>query len=378
MKILYIGHYREFGGWGQAAKDCILALDSIGIDVVCRNVTRTQDRGISGRLKQLEDKSTEGCDVCIQHVLPHHLVKTSKFKKNIAYLEAESTSIAHLNWLESLKMMDEVWVPNKQLADSIKEDGISVKVMVIPHTVDIDKYKKQYGNINISGAEDTFKFYYVGDVNDRKNIESILTCFHSEFEKYENVSLVLKTKKFGYDSKKLDEYISNICNKVKSEIRIYNDLKEYKKDILISNEISNDQLLQLHKSCDCFICPSHGEAWSIPSFDAMAFGNTPICSNYGGPREFINKSNWRTGTLVNGVYSTCKCSDSAFPDMFTGREYWFQPCEMEIRKQMRKYYESWQKDPISYKPRNQAAGIKSAEKFSYKNIANLMLETIND
>jgi len=110
----------------------------------------------------------------------------------------------------------------------------------------------------------------------------------------------------------------------------------------------------------------------------MAFGNTPICSNYGGPREFINKSNWRTGTLVNGVYSTCKCSDSAFPDMFTGREYWFQPCEMEIRKQMRKYYESWQKDPISYKPRNQAAGIKSAEKFSYKNIANLMLETIND
>lgn len=378
MKILYIGHYREFGGWGQAAKDCILALDSIGIDVVCRNVTLTQDRGISGRLKQLEDKSTEGCDVCIQHVLPHHLVKTSKFKKNIAYLEAESTSIAHLNWLESLKMMDEVWVPNKQLADSIKEDGISAKVVVIPHTVEIDKYKKQYGNINISGAEDTFKFYYIGDVNDRKNIESILTCFHSEFEKYENVSLVLKTKKFGYDSKKLDKYISNICNKVKSEIRMYNDLKEYKKDILISNEISNDQLLQLHRSCDCFICPSHGEAWSIPSFDAMAFGNTPICSNYGGPREFIDKSNWRTGTLVNGVYSTCKCSDSAFPDMFTGREYWFQPCEMQIRKQMRRYYESWKRDPISYKSRNQAAGVKSAEGFSYKNIANLILEKINE
>ena len=44
MKVLYIGHYKEFGGWSQAAIDNILALDKIGVDVVCRNVTLTQDR----------------------------------------------------------------------------------------------------------------------------------------------------------------------------------------------------------------------------------------------------------------------------------------------------------------------------------------------
>jgi glycosyltransferase involved in cell wall biosynthesis len=378
MKILYIGHYKEFGGWSQAAKDYVLALDSIGVDVVCRNVTLTQDRKISGRLKELEDKNTDGCDICIQHVLPHHLVKTNNFKKNIAYLASESTSIAHLNWLESLKMMDEVWVPNQDLAESLKQDGISAKIAVVPHTVSTDKYKKQYGRINITGAENNFKFYYIGDANDRKNLESIITCFHSEFEKYENVSLILKTKKFGYNEPQLNDYVNNICNKVKTDIRMYPNLSGYKKDILISNEISNDQLLQLHVSCDCFVCPSHGEAWSIPSFDAMAFGNTPICSNFGGPKEFIDKSNWRTGTLVRGVYSTCKCSDSAFPDMFTGREYWFQPCEMNIRKQMRTYYESWKNDPISYKPRNQSVGLKAAEKYSYNNVANLMMEKIND
>ena len=378
MKILYIGHYKEFGGWGQAAKDYILALDAAGVDVVCRNVTLTQDREISGRLKELEEKDTQGCDICIQHVLPHHLVQTSEFKKNIAYLASESTSIKHLNWVEHLNLMDEIWVPNSDLKQSLEEDGIKPKVCVIPHTVDTKKYKKPYAKINITNAEDHFKFYYIGDVNDRKNLECIITCFHSEFEKYEDVSLILKTKKFAYNKQQLDEFVGKLCNKVKNDIRIYTDLTKYKKDILISDEVSSDQLLQLHRSCDCFICPSHGEAWSIPSFDAMAFGNTPICSNFGGPKEFIDKFNWRTGTLVNGVYSTCKCSDSAFPDMFTGREYWFQPCEKQIRTQMRKYYESWKKDPISYQSRNQSAGMKIAEKFSYSNIAKLMMETINE
>ena len=38
MKVLYIGCYREGTGWGQAAIDYILAMDSVGIDVVPRAV----------------------------------------------------------------------------------------------------------------------------------------------------------------------------------------------------------------------------------------------------------------------------------------------------------------------------------------------------
>ena len=55
MKVLYIGHYKEFGGWSQAAIDNILALDKIGVDVVCRNVTLTQDRkDVDKRILALE------------------------------------------------------------------------------------------------------------------------------------------------------------------------------------------------------------------------------------------------------------------------------------------------------------------------------------
>ena len=34
MKVLYISNYKDGTGWGNAATDYILAMDSVGIDVV--------------------------------------------------------------------------------------------------------------------------------------------------------------------------------------------------------------------------------------------------------------------------------------------------------------------------------------------------------
>jgi glycosyltransferase involved in cell wall biosynthesis len=378
MKVLYIGHYKEFGGWSQAATDYILALDKVGVDVVCRNVTLTQDKqNVDQRILRLENKDTDNCDVCIQHVLPHHIVGSDSFKKNIAFLASESTSIKHLPWLEQVKQVDQVWVPNAQSKQSLEEDGIK-DVKVVPHTCDLDKYKQRYGEIAIPDTDNSFKFYYIGDVNDRKNLETILTCFYSEFDKSEKVSLILKVKKFGHSEEQITKYVNELSNDVRQKLRMYPNTNDYKKIVIVSEELTNEQVLALHQNMDCFLCPSHGEAWSIPSFDAMCYGNTPICSNFGGPKEFIDSSDWKTGKLIDGVYSVCKCSDAAFPDIFTGREYWFHPCEKQIKEQMRLYFDSWGKNQVLYRTRNQAAGLKRAENFSYKNIGNLMKEIINE
>ena len=188
---------------------------------------------------------------------------------------------------------------------------------------------------------------------------------------------MIKVNKFGKDPKELHGIVENYLQHIKSRLRIYNDLSSYKKDIVIPNELTEDQLCSLHKSADCFLCPSHGEAWSIPSFDAMAFGNTPICSNFGGPKEFITE-NENTGKLIDGVFSSCKCSDAAFPDLFTGKEYWFTPCEMQMRNQMRKYYEQYKINPIKHKREAQIAGLESAKRFSFEAIGEQMKEIISE
>ena len=219
MKILYIAHYKESSGWSVAAKEHILALDNAGIDVVCRNVTLTQDNpNIHPRLLELEKKDSSGCDVCIQHVLPHHLVGSKAFRKNIAYFVSESTSLKYIGWLQQLKQMDELWVPNWDLAKSLQTDGITAPIHVVGHPCNISRYKTKYQEINLPIADGVFKFYYIGDINDRKNLESIITCFHSEFDRSEPVSLILKVKKFGHNPEQCQSVIDGIIQKLQKDL----------------------------------------------------------------------------------------------------------------------------------------------------------------
>jgi glycosyltransferase involved in cell wall biosynthesis len=373
MKILYIGHYKEGTGWSKAATDLILSMQTSGLDVVCRNIKLTGSKPtVDKRLLMLEQKPLKDIDICIQHVLPHHLVGTEKFKKNIAYFVGESSTIKYTNWFLYLLQMDEVWVPNKTIRNVCIQDGLDEKkIKVIPHAFDMSQYNKSGDQINFGPHNHKFKFYYICDLNDRKNLKSIIRCFNSEFHNYEPVTLVLKVKKFGNSPEQLKSYITKMCNEIKKELRIYADISQYNQELIISEDLQEREMAALHNSCDCFVGASHGEGWSIPAFDAMCYGNTPICSKDGGPREFIDENDLSTGFLVNGVYSICNHSDAAFPDIFTGREEWFTPSESEIKRMMRYYYEN--RDKI-----DRDAGLKQASKFSYESVGQIIKDALND
>jgi sulfur relay (sulfurtransferase) complex TusBCD TusD component (DsrE family) len=69
-------------------------------------------------------------------------------------------------------MMDEIWVPNTTLRQFLMNDGISnAKVKVVPYAADLDKYNNTQASVNFGPNEHKFKFYFIGDLNDRKNIE---------------------------------------------------------------------------------------------------------------------------------------------------------------------------------------------------------------
>lgn len=371
MKVLFIGHYREGGGWAKASIDFIQALDSIGIDVVCRNVSLTNKYvDIPQRVIELENKSLDNVDYCIQHVLPHHLVSTTKFKKNVAYFEYETNSMKDNDWTNYLKLVDEVWVANQSLCNVVKEAGVQ-NVKILPHCFNIDTYKKEYKKLQMQDLKGKFIFYYIGDYNTRKNIDSIIRCFHSEFRNQEEVALLVKTNKFKVDPDSLRQIYIEKSENIKQSMRLYTDRTKFCKEVVVTEDILEDQIYSLHKTCDCFITISHGEAWSIPAFDAMAFGNTPICSNEGGPKDFINASDINTGSLIDGVYNVCNCPDAAFPHIFTGREEWFCPSESQTKKAMRHYYEN--RDSI-----DRSAGLKQAEKFSYEKIGTKIKEHLGE
>ena len=370
MKVLYVAHFREASGWSQAAIDNVLCLDKAGVDVTCRNIKLTDKNvDVPDRIKELESKDISEFTHIIQHVLPHHF-KTNNVSKNILYLAFETNTVKYSNWYTEILMADEVWVPNHQLKNVLENDGIKT-VKVVPHTFDMSAYddEKITHRLNMPEIEHAFKFYYIGDLNGRKNLESIVRCYHSEFHEDENVALVLKVNKHGLDPSQLQQYMHEFSGQIKASLRIYNHADKFRPEIFITEYFPKSTILALHQTCDCFLNPSHGEAWSIPSFEAMAMGKTPICSNEGGPKEFIDKENSDTGSLIDGIYNVCNHPDPAFPTLFTGRDNWFVPSEKDIKKQMRFYYENRGKV-------NPKEGLCRANKFSYENVAKIMIKEL--
>jgi len=373
MKILYIGHYKENSGWSQCALNNIAALYKSDVDLVCRNVKLTESTcNLPEYIKELENKNLNDIDYCIQHVLPHHITGTDRFKKNIGYFVHELDSIKYHQWYHNLELLDQIWVANNDQKASLINDGFATdKLKVVPHTFDMSSYDKGLGKISFDRQNNNFKFYFVCEIDDRKNIDSIIRCFHSEFHSSEPVSLILKIKRSGIDPESLRSGIRKLCNEVKSGMRLYPELQDYHEEIIITENFTDEQMRILHSSCDCYVGPTHGEGWGIPAFDAMCYGNTPICSNEGGPKEYIDSHNKNTGWLVNGIMGICNHRNAAFKDLFTGRNHWFVPDETEIKKAMRYYYENRDVDTRS-------DGLKQGKKFSYNKFASLVKEILND
>tara|TARA_R110002167_G_scaffold97948_11_gene258020 strand:+ start:5494 stop:6612 length:1119 start_codon:yes stop_codon:yes gene_type:complete len=370
MKILYIGHYREGTGWGNAAIEYILAMHSAGLDVVCRAIKLNDvDPEVPALIDELEAKSIKGCDVCIQHVLPHMIDYNGKFDKNIALYATETSNFKKTTWAEKINTMDEAWVINQEMVEVSRASDVSIPIKVVPHACSMSKYERSYPRLELP-TEDKFTFYFIGEVIRRKNLVALLKAFHLVFDSSEPVSLVIKTNKSGMSPEECQGHVLEMCDTVKNNLKLHSKIEDYSREIIITQRLTEEQMCSLHQHCDCFVMPSFGEAWCIPAFDAMGFGNTPICSNSGGMSDFVGKS----GFLVDGAWEPVFGMTETFSDLCTGYEDWFNINVRELGNTMRTVYENRHKSSLKEMSNK---GFDMAEEYSHENIGNLIKELLN-
>ena len=168
MKVLYINNYRDGTGWANAGINNMLALDSVGVDVVPRAISfNSTDSPYPQRLRELELKhakrsSNIDCDVVIQHTLPHLYSYDSNYK-NIGFLAVESYDFIKTNWQKHINIMDELWVPNTESLEAAVRSGVKIPIKVVPHSLDMNSYKNTEGR-KIKQLETTFTFGFAGEV----------------------------------------------------------------------------------------------------------------------------------------------------------------------------------------------------------------------
>lgn len=308
MKVLYIGNYNDPTGWGNAAKNNILAMHSAGVNVVPRCITYNQNIKYKENdiIKELESNSLINPDVCIQHVLPH-LYSYNANMKNIGYLAVESYDFKDSMWHKYCNMMDEIWVPSSYCKESCLRSGVIKPIKIIPHCIDLNKYKNHKVTKEINELKYTFNFVFVGDFIERKNIEALIRAFHKEFHYMEPVNLFIKTSNIDYNT------IKSYSDKIKRGLKLR---KKYKEEIVITGQLPFEDYISVLKQCHCFVMPSRGEGFCIPALEAMSIGLPCIYTSGIGMDDFC------VGSEVYSYRVPCFGGVSSLDYLYTANTYW--------------------------------------------------------
>ncbi len=363
MKILYISHVHDSSGWADAAINGMRSLLAAGCDVVSKPINLNGHWSeIPADIEALEKNSVEDVDVVIQHILPH-LYSKQGYAKHIGMFLGETSSFFKVGWSYRTNLLDEIWVPTRELRLIITKEG-NPNVHLIPYSTDVIKYDVP----KIQSNE--YVFYSIADFIKRKNIKGLLKAFYCEFKPEEPVQLVIKLSKYGHTPDQCLMLAEQLAQEVRRELGIYKDDERYKQIQFQCGRLTEEQMSILHSGSDCYVSLSHGEGWNQPALDAIGYGNESILSNCGGHREYGPIA---TSLLVDGYWEPAE-DNSLFANYQSGTDKWFVASISETMKAMRQKYNESTKTPLltSIRESNYLKNKAVAQNYSYENVGKIM------
>lgn len=366
--ILYIGPYRQNDGWGLAAYGYLLSLLETHHNIHCVPIYLSQSiRDINHpKILAAENSHKKSYDIIIQKALPMAICPNN-YAKNIALIVLEN-NLLYSDGISNLQRMDQIWVPSNKEIRCLKNSGIKNETHAIMQAIpteEIMAIKQQNAKITFSSpiTQKSYKFYFIGEHIQRKNLKDIIIAFHTEFDIDEPVSLIIKTSVPGMNDSDALRKVKNDIIGIKKSLRTRQNFKE---EVIITNRLSDQHLFSLHNSCDCCISVSYGEAFCRPIAEAVCFGNPVILTNGIGACEMINDEDKLIVKTQEQPVIMEDMSHVSGLDMYNANETWSIPSILDLKKQMRKAFQDQKKvDSQIY-----------LDKFSYKNIGKILCQFI--
>jgi len=200
---------------------------------------------------------------------------------------------------------------------------------------------------------------------------ALLKAFHLEFTPNEPVSLLIKSDA-GSSPSEAARIIRAATQDVKESLRLYPSLKDYHNEIIITQWLTTEEVMRIHKTGDCFVLPSYGEGWGIPGFEAMALGNPVILTDEGGPADYVEhgESGLLTPCTLEPVFM--RPEEATLSDIWVSNEDWCAVDINALRSQMRMVYENKE-----LRQKLSSGGIDRAYDFSYSKVGTLMKEFLD-
>ncbi len=117
--------------------------------------------------------------------------------------------------------------------------------------------KKQY-------ADNSDYFLYVSSIHPRKNVINLIKAFHQYKEQIKNNDKLVIVGRFFWGEKEVNQLISQ---------------SPYKKDIILTGRLPDNEIMVLMSAAKCFMLISHYEGFGVPILEAMQLKTPVITSN---------------------------------------------------------------------------------------------------
>lgn len=399
MKIRYYGHAGQHTGYGVAAGHMIRALLAVGVEVEIRTLapydgirealaaddalhvrpgewTRLP---LASRLKfdgELDPKP----DAVIVHTTPADAPKVLDVLTKEGTLVENTPHVCYTTWEYASPVpddiatalndvFDEVWVPSTWCDRFEMED---TGVRIIPHAYDpsIDRTAR----IDFKNASpDTFKFYYVGAWNSRKNPAGVIRAFAHVFDRSDPVELLLHMPGADRESIVSAFAVTGLSPDTIPVIRAENRL------------CSQGHVDALHQGADCFVTATRGEGWNLPAFDAMLAGRNIIAPQGHGHAAFLGNTSARTymaypmpaaDDVVRRPHPQDPTKQVLQPFGVRGassKSLWLEPDLLQLAEAMEVVFQS-RRRTLEARPESAFPGV--AERFGYEAVGALALRAL--
>ena len=319
-------------GYAEAAKDYIIALykyyKNIPLSVCHLKFDNSNCEGgkRNKTIKPLIDKKIK-YNKLILHCTPEHWPKLiEKFGGKdieIIGMTVWETDKLHPDWVKWINLVDKVIVPCTWNKKVFINSGVTKPIEVIPHIYkSLPKIK-----CKIEGIEKgDFVFYTIGQWTERKGTADTIKVYLNTFTKKDKVCLIVKTFKDNYNEDQKEiirQWVQNIIKQYSNPAKI----------ILITNELSDDQMAALHHLGNVYFSLCKSEGFGLGMFDAAGLGNPVIGTNYGGQTDFL-----RLGLID---YKLIPVTEMEHIPWYLSEQNWAQPDLEQASQLMKEFYKHY-------------------------------------
>lgn len=279
MKIRYHCHFNHLTGYGRAARDYLMALTRhTDLDV---EIIPFSDSGkeLEPRYEELldyvVDAPSKGAGIDVYHASAQALAANKEWYGGIAMTTWEVRGVPKAIG-DGLDRYQKIIVPSEFCCSALLAHD---DVVIVPHCYDPDFWERK------EIPHDLYRFYYVGAFSERKNVAGVIKAYFHAFTIDDPVELVLACPGASVEQLAVLITASGIDRKKLPRLSFSNE------------ELSEDQLLELHQGGDCFVSATRGEGFGLGAFEATVMGNYTLVPGFGGQRDFVG------GRLVDFCYT---------------------------------------------------------------------------